>query len=240
MLLKLTHPPHTTKKNNKNNKKNTSYHFWKTIAPNVWEQFFHNNQWHPKHLLMFGSMLAWLSLYISEFSQTATEAWHTGNQSTATVPVLRRPPEQFAVLQYIGWERSRICLAGPAGRAGRRALIGRLHRSVLSLHRTLIWASTVAYFRGTGEFLELRRPPAELSGLSLLCCACENSLLYDCKTHIINRGYYLETKSVPIAMVIRVEQFTHRPSETNTNWHCLVTHVRLCSRCLLSAGLIDE
>ena len=34
-------------------------------------------------------------------------------------------------------------------------------------------------------------------------------------------GYYLETDPDPIAMVIRVELFTHMPSETNINWHCM-------------------
>ena len=40
---------------------------------------------------------------------------------------------------------------------------------------------------------------------------------------ISSRGYYLETNQDPIAMVIRVKLFTHKPSETNTNWHCMVT-----------------
>ena len=34
-------------------------------------------------------------------------------------------------------------------------------------------------------------------------------------------GYYLETDPDPIAMVIRVELFTHMSSETNINWHCM-------------------
>ena len=33
--------------------------------------------------------------------------------------------------------------------------------------------------------------------------------------------HYLETDPDPIAMVIIVELFTHKPSETNTNWHCM-------------------
>ena len=55
------------------------------------------------------------------------------------------------------------------------------------------------------------------------------------------RRHYLETDPDPIAiMVIRVELFTHKPSETNTNWHCMVTHARLCYRWLLSIGLVDK
>ena len=34
------------------------------------------------------------------------------------------------------------------------------------------------------------------------------------------QGYYLETDPDPTAMVIRVELFTHKLSETNTTWHC--------------------
>ena len=55
------------------------------------------------------------------------------------------------------------------------------------------------------------------------------------------REYYLETDPDPIVMMVnRVELFTHKPSETTTNLHCMVTHARLCYRCLLSAGLVDE
>ena len=39
--------------------------------------------------------------------------------------------------------------------------------------------------------------------------------------------HYLKTDPDPIAIVIRVVLFTHRPSETNRNWHCMVTHARL-------------
>ena len=56
----------------------------------------------------------------------------------------------------------------------------------------------------------------------------------------LTRRHYLETDPDPIATVIRVELFTHKPSETNTNWHCMVTHARLCYRWLLSTGLVDE
>ena len=36
-----------------------------------------------------------------------------GNQSTATVPVLKRPPDQFAELfAVIGWERLCVCPGG--------------------------------------------------------------------------------------------------------------------------------
>ena len=52
--------------------------------------------------------------------------------------------------------------------------------------------------------------------------------------------HYLETNPDPIAMVIRVKLFTHKPSETNTNWHCMVTHARLFYRCLQSAELVDQ
>ena len=44
------------------------------------------------------------------------------------------------------------------------------------------------------------------------------------------RGYYLDTDPDPIAMVIRVELFTHKPSDTNAYWQCMVTHARLCYR----------
>ena len=56
----------------------------------------------------------------------------------------------------------------------------------------------------------------------------------------VRRRHYLETDPDPIAMVIRVELFTHKPSQTNTNWHCMVTHARLCYRRLLSTGLVDD
>ena len=56
----------------------------------------------------------------------------------------------------------------------------------------------------------------------------------------VSRRHYLETDPDPIAMVVRVELFTHKPSETNTNWHCMVTHAWLCLRWLLSSGLVDE
>ena len=32
-------------------------------------------------------------------------------------------------------------------------------------------------------------------------------------------GYYLETDPDPVAMVIRIELFTHKLSDTNTYWH---------------------
>ena len=127
-----------------------------------------------KHTKFLSTCVSFVSL--ASFRIPRRKSGIRGNQSTAIVPVLGWPPEQFAVLQYIGRERSRVCLPGWAG-GRRRALIGWLHRSVLSLHRTLIWPSTVAYFSGTGEFSELRRPPAEISVLSFLRRACENSLL---------------------------------------------------------------
>ena len=48
------------------------------------------------------------------FSQTATEAWNTGNQSTATIPVLKRPPDQFAVSQLLD---GNVCVYAWLGRA---------------------------------------------------------------------------------------------------------------------------
>ena len=33
------------------------------------------------------------------------------------------------------------------------------------------------------------------------------------------RGYYFETDPDPVAMVIRIELFTHKLSDTNTYWH---------------------
>ena len=41
-------------------------------------------------------------------------------------------------------------------------------------------------------------------------------------------GYYLETDPDPVAMVIRVELVIHKPTETNANEHCMVTHAGLC------------
>ena len=61
-----------------------------------------------------------------------------------------------------------------------------------------------------------------------------------CEQGLKTRGYYLETDPDPIAMVIRVEIYTYMPSETSTNWHCMVTDARQCYRSLLSAGLVDE
>ena len=47
-----------------------------------------------------------------------------------------------------------------------------------------------------------------------------------------SRGYCLETSPDPIAMVIRVALFTHKPSEQiGTAWLLM---------CLLSAGLVDK
>ena len=71
---------------------------------------------------------------------------------------------------------------------------------------------------------------------------CDGCWLFDTGLHVfypkwymyiditlsfIPRRHYLETDPDPIAMVIRVELFTHKPSETNTNWHCMVTHAHL-------------
>ena len=56
-------------------------------------------------------------------------------------------------------------------------------------------------------------------------------------------GYSLETYPDPITMVIRVELFTHKLSETNTSWHCMVNWLLMhdyVNRCLLLAGLVDE
>ena len=53
-------------------------------------------------------------------------------------------------------------------------------------------------------------------------------------------GVLLKTNSDPIAMVIRVELFIHKPSETNANWHCMVTTAQPCCRCLLSVELVGE
>ena len=100
-----------------------------------------------------------------------------GNQSTATIPILKWPPDQFAVLQLFGRERLCVCPARPGARAANRSADWLITRSGLSLHRTLIWPSNVAYFSGTGEFSELSWPPAEISGLSFLRRACENSLI---------------------------------------------------------------
>ena len=56
-----------------------------------------------------------------------------------------------------------------------------------------------------------------------------------------NWGYYHKTDPDPISMVIRVELFTRKPSETIQIYeHCMVTHERLCYRCLLSAGLVEN
>ena len=105
------------------------------------------------------------------------------NQSTATVPVLKRPLDQFAVSQLLDGNvcvyARVVCMLGQARGRITRALIGWLPfycPYVLSLHRTLIWPSNVVYFSGTGEFSDLRRPPAEISVLSFFRRACENRL----------------------------------------------------------------
>ena len=69
-------------------------------------------------------------------------------------------------------------------------------------------------------------------------CVSPYTTSYDFCPLLYSRGFYLET--MIIAMVIRVQLFTLKPSETNTKWHCMVTHARLCYRCLLTAGLVDE
>ena len=110
-----------------------------------------------------------------------------GNRSTATVPGRTQTTSwsicSFAVVNVInniGRDRSRVCPARPGARAANKSADWLITCSVLSLHRTLIWPSTVAYFSGTGEFSELRRPPAEISGLSFLRRACKNSLIFCC------------------------------------------------------------
>ena len=98
------------------------------------------------------------------------------NQSTATVPVLKRPPDQFAVSQLLDGNVRVYARLGRARGRPTRALIGWLPFRTLSTPY-VNWPSNVAYFSGTREFSELRRPPAEISGLSFLRHACENSLL---------------------------------------------------------------
>ena len=50
----------------------------------------------------------------------------------------------------------------------------------------------------------------------------------------VKTGLFLEIDLGPNPMVIGVKIFIHKPCETNANWHCMVTHGRLCYSCLLS------
>ena len=66
-----------------------------------------------------------------------------GNQSTATVPVLKRPPRSICSFAVIGRERLCVCPAQCAGaRAANKSADWLITRSVLSLHPTLIWPSS--------------------------------------------------------------------------------------------------
>ena len=93
-----------------------------------------------------------------------------GNQSIATAPYSNDLPINLQFRSNI-W-RERLCVCRLDNKSA-----DWLITLPYSLHRTLIWPSNVAYFSGTGEFSELRRPPAEISGLSFLRRACENRLL---------------------------------------------------------------
>ena len=47
----------------------------------------------------------------------------------------------------------------------------------------------------------------------------ESSICIACGLELETKGYYLETDPDPVAMVIRIELFTHKLSDTNTYWH---------------------
>ena len=51
------------------------------------------------------------------------------------------------------------------------------------------------------------------------------------------KGYYLETDPHTTAMAIRVELFVQKPSKTNANWHCMVTHAQLISIAKITANM---
>ena len=108
------------------------------------------------------------------FSHTVTEAWSTGESVNCDHPRTQMTSRSICSFAVIGRERlcvcHSVCPARPSARVDNKRAD---YPSVLSLHHTLIWPSNVANFSGTGEFLELRRPPAEISGLSFFCCACE-------------------------------------------------------------------
>ena len=114
---------------------------------------------------------------ISEFSHIMTEAWNTGELVNCKRTRTQTTSRSICSFAVIGRERLRVCPAQLGTRAANKSADWLITPSVLSLHRTLIWPSTVLYFSGTGKFSELRRPPAEISLLSFLRCACENSLL---------------------------------------------------------------
>ena len=96
------------------------------------------------------------------------------NQSTATVPI-NLQFRSYWTGTFVCMPVLRVC-SGRAGGFNKSAdwLITLPYS--LSLHCTLIWPSNVVYFSGTGEFSDLRRPPAEISVLSFFRRACENSL----------------------------------------------------------------
>ena len=66
-----------------------------------------------KHTKFLSICVSFVSL--ASFRIPRRKSGIRGNQSTAIVPILRRPPEQFAVSQYIGRERSRVCLPARPG-----------------------------------------------------------------------------------------------------------------------------
>ena len=92
-----------------------------------------------------------LNLPIGCFRKAQRKHGIRGNPSTATVPVLKWPPDQFAVSQLLD---GNVRVYARLGRAHGwlRALIGWLHRSVLSLHRMLIWQLRSVFQRYGGDF----------------------------------------------------------------------------------------
>ena len=104
-----------------------------------------------------------------------------------------------------------------------------------------IFSSKISYYLKRSNFRLHNRTFIFLFNLSHFCIVTLQFLF--CKTHLkmeikvskfwhngnmySSQGYYLETDPDPIATPHRVELFTHKPSDTNTYWHCMVTHAQL-------------
>ena len=83
-----------------------------------------------------------VGIIIASFRMPRRKRGIQGNQSTATVPTLKRPPDQFAVSQLLDGNVPVIARWQGAWAANKSA-DWLITRSVPPLHCTLIWPSTV-------------------------------------------------------------------------------------------------
>ena len=93
------------------------------------------------------------------FSQTATETWNMGESVNCDRPRTQTTSRSICSFAVIGRERLCVCPARPGARAANNSADWLITPSVLSLHRTLIWPSNVAYFSGTGGIFGVETTP---------------------------------------------------------------------------------